>query len=490
MHSTEAESGLASGAVPDAEGVRPPRPGLILSICCLSLLLIGMDVTIVNVAIPAIQTSFGSSFQAIQWVIDGYTLVIASLLLLTGSMSDRYGRKRAFLMGLSIFTGASLLCSMAGDVHMLIACRLLQGVGASMLNPVALSIVAATFPEAKARARAIGIWGAVFGVALGLGPIVGGLLTQTLGWRAIFLINLPVGIAALVLTAKFVPESKASRGRAFDHVGQILMVSALGSLTYAVIEGPHLGWTSFLVRGLLLLCVASVAGLIAYERRHAEPLLDVRFFRSVPFSAATLIAVMVFACFAAILFLNSLYIQQERGYSALQAGLCTLPLALAASLCGPLSGRLVGRYGTRPSLVLTGVAMIVSTLLLADLAHDSPIARLLLAYAVFGTALGMVNAAIATVAVAGMPKSQTGVAAAIASTSRQVGASLGVACVGTVVHADAHHMGDLAQSTHPLWWVMGAFGWVIIVLAWATNTRWAQEGSRRVAALALARGDG
>jgi EmrB/QacA subfamily drug resistance transporter len=484
MRSPEARPGIqASHAASMGREPKPTRPAVILGICCLSLLLIGMDVTIVNVAIPALQNSFGASVQDMQWVIDGYTLVIASLLMLTGSISDRYGRKRTFLAGLFVFTSASLLCSLASNVHLLIAFRVLQGLGASMLNPVALSIVAQAFPEPKARAQAIGIWGAVFGVALGLGPIVGGLLTQTIGWRAIFLVNVPVGIAALALTAWYVPESKAARGRAFDPGGQLLMMTALGSLTYAVIDGQQLGWNSAAVIGMFVLSAASIAGLVSYERQLAEPLLDVRFFRSTPFSGATLIAVMVFGCFAAILFLNSLYVQQERGFSALEAGLCTLPLALMAALCGPLSGRLVAHHGTRPSLFIAGTAMMVSTLLLADLGHAGSIVQLLLAYAIFGVGLGTVNPAIATVAVAGMPRSQTGVAAAIASTSRQIGAALGVALAGAAVHAGRSHGMGVAQATQPLWWVMSGLGACIIFLAWATNTRWAQEGSRRVAAL-------
>jgi EmrB/QacA subfamily drug resistance transporter len=484
MRCPEANLSAGRGKVESAGHERKPlRPGLILGICCLSVLLIGMDLTIVNVAVPAIQKNFGARFQDMQWVIDGYTLVLATLLLLTGSISDRYGRKRTFQMGFVLFTLASLLCGLATDVRMLIAFRVLQGVGASMLNPVALSIVAHTFPDAKARARAIGIWGAVYGTALGLGPIVGGILTQTIGWRAIFIINLPVGIAAVALTAWFIPESKAARARAFDPVGQALMIAALGSLTYAIIEGQQLGWNSALVIGLFILSVASVTGLMTHERRLAEPLLDMRFFRSVPFSGATLIAVIVFGCFAAILFLNSLYVQQERGFSAFQAGLCTLPLAVMATLCGPLSGRMVGNYGTRPSLLITGSAMMASGLLLVCLVQDSPISLLLLAYGIFGAGLGMVNPVIATVAVSGMPQSQTGVAAAVASTSRQAGASLGIAIAGTVVHAGWAHGIDLAHSTHLLWWSMGGLGAVIILLAWAINTPWAQESSRRVAAL-------
>lgn len=466
-----------------SHAARPVRPGLILGICCLSLMLIGMDVTIVNVAIPGIQRGLGASLQDMQWVINGYTLVIASLLLLTGSLSDRYGRKRVFLAGLSVFTLASLLCSLATGIDMLVACRLLQGLGASMLNPVALSIVAHTFQEPKARARAIGVWGAVFGVALGLGPVLGGLLTQTIGWRAIFMVNIPVGMAAIVLTMVFVPESGATRARALDAIGQVLVIVALGALSFAAIEGQRDGWTSGLVVGCLALCLASVASLVAYERRIAEPLLDVRFFRSVPFSTATVIAVLAFGSFAAILFLNAIYLQQERGFSALQAGFCTLPLAAVAAVAGPVSGRMVANHGTRPSILLAAVAMLASALLLTRMTHDSPLPELLVAYALFGLGLGMVNPAIATVAVAGLPKAQTGVAAAIASTSRQLGASLGVAAAGTVISAGAWRGLDVATAAHALWWGMAGLAWVLALLGWLANTPWAHASARRSAAL-------
>src|SRR5579875_789391 len=226
------------------------RPNLILGICCLSLLIVGMDVTIVNVALPAIQRDLQASLSGLQWVVDAYTLVVASLLMLSGALSDRFGRRRVFQIGLVMFTAGSVLCSLAHSIGALVAYRAVQGLGASMLNPVALSIIANAFPAPKDRARAVGIWGAVAGVSLALGPLLGGGLTQTVGWRAIFWINLPIGIAAVVLAALFVPESKAERPRAFDPPGQVLVFSFLTAVTFAVIEGPRRGWGSALILGL------------------------------------------------------------------------------------------------------------------------------------------------------------------------------------------------------------------------------------------------
>src|SRR5271156_2585931 len=240
---------------------RPVHPNVILAICCMSLLLVGMDVTIVNVALPAIQLDLHAKMSGLQWIVDAYTLVVATFLMLSGSMSDRFGRRRGFQTGLVLFLLGSLLCSMAHPIGALVFFRALQGLGASMLNPVALSIIANAFPEPKARAHAVGVWGAVAGGSLALGPLLGGALTQSVGWRSIFWINLPIGLLAVALAARFVPESKAPRARAFDPVGQLLVFVGLTSLTYAVIEGPHAGWHSARILGLF---AASGAALVLF----------------------------------------------------------------------------------------------------------------------------------------------------------------------------------------------------------------------------------
>ena len=304
-------------------GKQSVHPNGILAICCMSLLIVGMDVTIVNVALPAIQRDLHATLSGLQWVVDAYTLVVASLLMFSGSVSDRVGRRRVFQIGLVMFTAGSVLCSLAGSIGQLVAFRAIQGLGASMLNPVALSIIANAFPQPKDRARAVGIWGAVAGVSFALGPPLGGALTQSIGWRSIFWINLPIGLIAVVLAALYVPESKAARARAFDPVGQLLVFVFLVAVTYAVIDGPHAGWHSTQTVGLFSLSAASLAGFLFYEARRKEPLLNLRFFRSVPFSTAALLAVCAFASFAGFLFLNALYLQQVRGFSALRTGLYT-----------------------------------------------------------------------------------------------------------------------------------------------------------------------
>ncbi len=463
----------------------PVRPYAVLAICCMSLLVVSMDITIVNVALPAVRRDLDASLSGLQWVIDAYTMVVASLLMLAGSLADRFGRRRTFQTGLALFTLASALCSLAPDLPSLIAFRMLQAIGASMLNPVAMSIITNTFIEPKARAGAIGVWGAVVGVSMALGPLVGGGLTQLVGWRAIFWINVPIGAAAIALAQRFVPESRAPTARRADPVGQVLVFAALASVTYAVIEGPHHGWTSPLITALFAIAAGAVLALLVYEPRRAEPLIDLRFFRSVPFASATVIAVCAFGTFSGFLFLNALYLQTVKQLSPFETGLYTLPLALATIACSPISGMLVGSRGTRLPLVIAGVAIATSGLMLAQIDAATPLSWLVAAYVIFGIGFGMVNAPITNTAVSGMPRARAGLAAAIASTSRQVGASLGVALGGTIASVAG---ADFARATHPFWWLVAGAGGVVAVLGFASTTAWG-ERSRRDAAVLIAEGD-
>ena len=470
---------------PKKSTASPPHvhPYLVLTICCASLLLIGMDVTIVNVALPAIQLGLHASLAGLQWVVDAYTLTLASLLMFSGSMADRYGRRRVFEIGLTVFFAGSLLCSLAHSIGALIFYRVLQGLGASMLNPVALSIIAHVFPNPKERVRAIGIWGAMQGISFAAGPVLGGALTQTIGWRSIFWINLPICFAAVALTARFVPESKAARKRAFDPAGQILALTFLLSLTYAIIESPQYGWTS--ATSIVLFAVAALCVILflVVEPRCREPLLNPRFFHSVPFTGAIVMAALCYASYAGFLFLNTLYLQQVRGYSAFQTGLCTLPFAVMIIVTSPLSGHMVGHYGERPSMAVAGIGFVLSTLLLTPLSTETPLPQLLLAYALFGIGLGMINPAITDNAVSGMPLAQVGVASAINSTSRQVGTALGVALAGAIVSTGRARGLSFTQATHSIWWMMTACSVIVLLFGWVTTTGWAQRSTSKVASL-------
>jgi EmrB/QacA subfamily drug resistance transporter len=460
------------------------RRMLVLAICCLSLFIFGIDSTILNVALPSIQRELHASVSGLQWTVDAYTVVIASVLILAGSTADRFGRRKVFQIGLATFTLGSLLCSLAPGLGWLVAFRMLQAVGGSMMNPVAVSIIANTFTDSRERARAIGIWGGVFGLSIAAGPPLGGLLVDSVGWRGIFWVNIPVGVAAIVLTALFVPESRAARPRRVDPVGQVLVIVTLASLTYAIIEGPRAGWTSPVIVSLFAVAAAAAAGLAVYEPRRREPLLDLRFFRSAPFTGATLIAISALAALGGFLFLNTLYLQDVRGLSALSAGLYTLPLAAMTLLLAPLSGWIIGRWGPRLPLVVAGVAMTAGGLLLTGLAPDTSVGRLMAAYVIFGIGTGMVNAPITNTAVSGMPRSQAGVAAAIASTSRQVGQSLGVAVVGAAVTSAMHGpLGvNFAQASHVGWWIITGCGAAVLVLGVVTTGRWALGTAARTAA--------
>ncbi|MEU6380426.1 MFS transporter [Streptomyces sp. NPDC046909] len=460
----------------------PRRRLLVLAICCMSLLIVSLDNTVLNVALPSMQHDLDASTSGLQWTIDAYTLVLASLLMLAGSTADRIGRKRVFAAGLVIFTIGSVLCSLAPNLEALVAFRMVQAVGGSMLNPVAMSIITNTFTDPRERARAIGAWGAVVGISLAAGPVVGGLLVDSVGWRSIFWLNLPVGLTALLLTLRYVPESRAPKARRPDPVGQVLVIALFGSLTYAIIEAPNSGFASVLP--FAALAVAALVGLLAYEPRRAEPLIDLRFFRSAPFSGATVIAIAAFASLGGFLFLSTLYLQNVRGLDALHAGLWMLPLAAPAFLCAPLSGRLVGARGPRLPLLIAGVAMTVSGVLFAAFDAETSDVTLLIGYVLFGIGFGFVNAPITNTAVSGMPRTQAGVAAAVASTSRQLGQTLGVAVVGAVLVAGvgaSSYKASFVSAAVPAWWVIAGCGAVVLVLGALTSGRWARRTAERTA---------
>jgi EmrB/QacA subfamily drug resistance transporter len=456
---------------------------LVLAICCMSLLIVGLDVTVVNVALPSIQHDLHASVSGLQWIISAYALVLASLLMLSGSTADRVGRRRTFQVGLAMFTLGSLLCSLAPSLPLLVVFRMVQAVGGSMLNPVAMSIITNVFTDRTERAQAIGVWGAVIGLSMALGPVVGGVLVSSVGWRSIFWVNIPVGVTAIVLTALFVPESKAARPRRPDPVGQALVIVSLAALVYAIIEGPNRGWTSPEILALFAVAAIAAAGFAGYERRHREPLLDLRFFGSAPFTGATVIAVLAFACLGGFLLLNTLYLQDVRGYSAVHAGLFMLPMAVMTVLFSPISGRIVGTRGSRLPLAAAGVAITVSALTLTRLAAGTSALSLIVSYLLFGLGFGLVNAPITNTAVSGMPVAQAGVAAAVASTSRQVGQSVGVAVIGSVVVSvmvGPLRTGFVAAS-HVGWWLIAGCGVAVLVVGLITAGAWGRRTAERVA---------
>jgi EmrB/QacA subfamily drug resistance transporter len=460
------------------------RQLLVLMICCSSMIVVVMDISIVNVALPAIRRDFHASVSGLQWTVDAYTLVLASFLVLAGSTADRVGRKRIFQVGLAAFGVGSLLCGLAPGMGWLIAARAVQAIGGTMLNPVAMAIIATTFPKPVERAKAIGVFGSMSGLALVLGPVLGGALVGSLGWRSIFWINVPIAAVAIVCAALFVPESRAPRARRVDPVGQVLVILMLGSIVYAIIESGTLGWTSPVILGLVAIAVLSTLGILGYEPRRADPLLELRLFRSVPFSAAILMALFALCGFSAFLFMTTLYLQDVRGLSALATGLCLIPVGVLVLILSPRTGRLVGTRGPRLPLVVAGTSLALGGGVSLWLGTATPLVAVIASYLLFGVFLGTVNPPITNTAVSGMPRSMAGVATSLASSGRQTGTSLGVAISGAIVGGSLAHGGTaFVNAAHGVWWLVLGLGVGILVLGLLSTGRWATGTASRAAAL-------
>jgi EmrB/QacA subfamily drug resistance transporter len=456
---------------------------LVLAICCASVIVVVMDIAIVNVALPTIRRDLHASESGLQWTVDAYTLVLASFLVLAGSTADRVGRRRTFQMGLAIFGLGSLLSGAAPSIGWLIAARVLQAIGGTMLNPVAAAIVATTFPDPAERARAIGVFSSMTGLSMALGPILGGALVHSFGWHVIFWINLPIVAAASVCAALFVPESRAARARRFDPVGQTLVVLILSSVVYAIIESRRLGWTSPIILILLAVAVLGTLGILGYEPRRADPLLQLRLFRSMSFSAAILISLFALCGFGAFQFVTTQYLQDVRGMSPLTAGLCLLPVGVLVAAVSPLTGRLVAARGPRLPLAVSGAALASGGGASMWLGPTSPLPAVLASYLLFGTALATVIAPITTTAVSGMPRSMAALAISLPSAARHTGTTLGVAISGTIVGpALARSGAAFTNAEHDLWWLVLGLGAGILVLALASTGRRARDTAIRTAA--------
>jgi EmrB/QacA subfamily drug resistance transporter len=457
---------------------------LVLAICCASILVVVMDISIVNVALPAIRRDLHASVSGLQWTVDAYTLVLASFLVLAGATADRVGRRRVFQVGLAAFGLGSLLCGLAPGIGWLVVARVLQAVGGTMLNPVAMAIVVNTFPDRAERARAIGVFGAVSGLALALGPILGGALVDGFGWRLIFWVNVPIVAVAIVCTALFVPESRAARARRFDPVGQALVVLVLGSVVYAITESSRLGWASPVIIGLLTVAVLGTLCILGYEPRRRDPLLELRLFRSVPFSAAIVMALFALCGFGAFLFVTTLYLQDVRGMSALTAGLCLLPVGALVIVLSPVTGRLVGGRGPRLPLMIAGAALALGGGASFWLGPATPLPAVPAIYLLFGIFLGFVNPPITNTAVSGMPRSMAGVASSLASAGRQTGTTLGVAISGTVAGSALDRSGAaFTGAAHGVWWLVLGLGVAIAVLGLLSTGRRAMGTAGRAGAL-------
>lgn len=456
-----------------SRSARAVRPGLVLGICCLSLLIVGVDNTIVTIGLPQIRQDLHASFSAAQWTVDAYQLVLGAFLLMAGATADRWGRRLTLQTGLAVFTIASALCAAAPTVGWLIGFRVVQALGGSMMNPVAMAIVTHVYPDARRRAHAFGIWSGVYGLSMAIGPVLGGFLVEHAGWRSIFWVNIPTGIAAIALCAWAVPESRAPVRRGFDAVGQALVVVMVLALTYAIIEGNSLGWASVPIIALGVVFLGSAAALVWWELRVPEPVVDPMFFRSAPFSGGILIALIGMGGTAGYLWVVTFYLQDARGLLPASAGALMLPIAVTVLIIAPLSGRLAASRGPRIPLAISGAGVAVSALLFTRLHQHTALPVLLASFVLFGIGFGMLNAPITNAAVAGMPKSQAAVASAVASTGRQVGQALGVAVVGAVVvpRIDVHAVAtSLPVASRSGWWVITAAGVLVAIIAVVATT--------------------
>ncbi|MCU1502319.1 MAG: drug resistance transporter [Ilumatobacteraceae bacterium] len=400
---------------------------------CISLLIIVMDNTILNVAIPKLIDELHATNSQVQWIVDGYTLVFAGLLLTTGSLGDRFGRKRALRLGITVFAIGSALSALSGSPSQLIAARCLMGVGGAMIMPSTLSILTNVFRDPKERGRAIAVWAGFSGLGVAIGPVIGGLLLNHYSWASVFWVNVPIAAIALVLGFFFVPESRDPSAPRLDPLGAALSIVGLGALLFGIIEGPTQGWRSTEVVIAFVVGVIGVVSFILWERHTDHPMLDMSFFKNPRFTAAnTAITLTFFAMFGAM-FLMTQYWQFVHGYSPLAAGVKLIPFAVVMMVVAPLSARFVEILGTK-MIVTLGLSIVATSLLLLSLVkRDSSYYEVIGFMCILAAGMGLVMAPATESVMGSLPREKAGVGSAVNDTTRQMGGALGVAIIGTFV---------------------------------------------------------
>ena len=407
-----------------------------LAALCLAVLLIGIDNTIVNVALPTIGRELDASTSDLQWVVDGYTLVFATLLLLAGHLGDRFGRRRMLLVGLVLFAVTSVAASFAETTTGLIAGRAAMGVGAALIFPATLALLAAIFPDRKQRAAAIGIWSATTGLSVALGPLAGGLLVENFSWSAVFLINVPLVMIALVAVRLLLPESRDPKPGRFDPVGAFGSMIGVGLLVWTIIEAPANGWGSAVTLAGLAGAVAALAVFAGWEARRTDPLFDVTLFTNARFSAASgAIAAAFFGLFGFI-FLITQYFQIVRGYGVLEAGFATLPFAVVIGALSPVAIALMKRFGTT-AVVATGLALMSAGFVLAagSDADSAYWGRIVTSMVLMAGGLAFTSGPATEAIMGALPAGRVGAGSAVNDTTREIGGTLGVAIVGSVMNS-------------------------------------------------------
>ncbi|ARF53119.1 MFS transporter [Streptomyces gilvosporeus] len=419
-------------ASPAAVRSRPNR-AVLLTVTCLGQFMVLLDNAIVGAALPDMQHRLHTQLTGLQWIVDAYVLLVAMLLLSGGVFADRFGRKRVYLAGVTVFTAASVLCSLAPSVGWLIAGRVLQGIGAAALSPASLALLAAACPVPQERIKAIGLWAGLSGIGLAAGPVAGGVLTDAFGWPAIFLVNLPIGVILLTVGLRHLDESRNPSAPAIDIPGTVLSVLAVGALTYGLIEGGARGWTSPMILSSFATAAILLAAFLAVEARRSAPMLPLRLFRQRLFTVSnTAMTAVGFALMGSSFFFSQFFVYVQ-GSSILRAGLQTLPVSVAMVIVSPYAGRLAVRYGFR-SVVTIGLAVAGSGLLaLGVVRADTGYGNVWWRLGVVGIGFALTMSPLTGAAIQAVSPQEGGLASGISSTTRQIGAVLGVAVLGAVV---------------------------------------------------------
>lgn len=414
------------------EGDNAREKVIVLLTMCFALAMAMLDNTVVNVALPTISKDLGAGVSGLQWIVDGYVLLFASLLLTGGILGDRYGRKRMFVTGLAVFTLASLACGLSQSTGQLIGFRAIQGIGAALLMPGTLSIITVTFPPHE-RARAIGLWAGMSGLALALGPTVGGLMVEKLGWQSVFFLNVPIGAIAFLTATRTVRESRSEEARQLDIPGLLLGTGGLFALTYGLIEANQDGWSDPRIVGALIAAAVLLGSFILWEMRSAKAMMPLRFFKIPAFSAGNYVAFSVSLGMFASFFFLSLYMQLIRGYSAFGAGLRFLPMTLMIIVTAPNAGKFAQKHGSRIPMTYGLVLVGGGLLTLSRLSLDTSYWVMLPIFAIMGHGIGSTMAPMTAAVMNSVGPQRAGLGSAMTNTSREVGGVLGIALLGTIL---------------------------------------------------------
>ncbi|WP_191906627.1 MFS transporter [Microbacterium lushaniae] len=431
--------------------------GWVIVACCLSQFLHTVYGSVVNIALPDIARDLGAGIDSLQWVVSAYVLTLASLLTFAGTLADRIGRKRTLLLGNAVMVAGSVVCALSPSVPVLVCGRVLQGIGSALIAPAGLSLLAEAFPERARRAIAVMWWTTIGTASLAAGPILGGLLVRDLGWTSVFWAGVPLGALAILLAVVLLKDSRADQPVPFDLVGQVLVTITLAGFAFALIEGVHLGWTSPAVLTAAALAVVALIALVPYEQRHPHPLIPVQLLRDRSFVGGLGMAVLGYLALAGLLFLNTFYLQSERGLNATAAGLLTIPLAAGATTSALLAARLVVRGQSRRALVMSGALLAAGAAALWATEHGA-LWAVIVPYFVFGLGFGFIADPVSVTALSSLPESEAGLASSLISTSKQTGQLLGIAGVGTILAAASGS--DAAEFDD-----MGGWVWTALVIA-------------------------